>query len=373
MGLFGSLATALAGEAKPHRPYRLFTAEDQARLRWGSPRPSLRRKAEVIGLTRETAAAVTIRFRLLDGRPLAFQPGQHVSTYFTIDGAVERRPYSFSGGPGELAITVKPVAGGRVSGFVNGRLGLGDRFEIVGPSGDFTRAAAAPEQQRFAFLAGGAGITPVIGLIRAVLAAPPAARVILVYANHSPADILFKAALDELVARHAGRLTVVHVCTLAAVDGGALAGRLDRDRIASLFAEWRDADHYLCGPAALMALAEAALGVAGVPAARLHLERFTPAARTAPALPGTAQMITLARSGTSFVQKPGQSILDAALVAGLELPFSCTMGGCGHCKQRRLSGAAVMDEPNCLDPADLEQGFVLTCIGHACGPLVLEA
>ena len=72
------------------------------------------------------------------------------------------------------------------------------------------------------------------------------------------------------------------------------------------------------------------------------------------------------------VVKPGQTLLEAGLEGGIGLPFSCAMGGCGTCKVKLREGEVEMDEPNCLSAAEREAGYVLTCVGHATGPCVIE-
>ena len=64
--------------------------------------------------------------------------------------------------------------------------------------------------------------------------------------------------------------------------------------------------------------------------------------------------------------------LQAGLEAGLDLPYSCTMGGCGACKVRRTDGSVVMSEPNCLSDAEREAGFLLACCAYADTPVVIE-
>ncbi|MBK9645484.1 MAG: 2Fe-2S iron-sulfur cluster binding domain-containing protein [Deltaproteobacteria bacterium] len=70
--------------------------------------------------------------------------------------------------------------------------------------------------------------------------------------------------------------------------------------------------------------------------------------------------------------RPGKTLLESAVAAGLRLPWSCGMGGCGACTVRRVSGDVVMQEPNCLSAAERGAGDTLTCVGYAAGPLTLE-
>jgi uncharacterized protein len=74
----------------------------------------------------------------------------------------------------------------------------------------------------------------------------------------------------------------------------------------------------------------------------------------------------------AVIVQPGESILDAALAAGLPMPFSCTLGGCGACKVALRAGTVDMEEPNCLTPAERAAGHVLTCVGRPLGPVTIE-
>jgi ferredoxin len=117
-----------------------------------------------------------------------------------------------------------------------------------------------------------------------------------------------------------------------------------------------------------------ALASLGVPRERLREEQFSsPDQRKAPA-PTTAQPITFTSRGRrkDTLASPGQTVLEAGLSAGVQLPFSCAMGGCGACKVRVVSGRVVADEPNCLSADEASQGYVLTCVSRAAEPLTLE-
>ena len=74
----------------------------------------------------------------------------------------------------------------------------------------------------------------------------------------------------------------------------------------------------------------------------------------------------------AVIVQPGETILDATLAAGLPMPFSCTLGGCGACKVALRAGAVDMEEPNCLTPAERAAGHVLTCVGRPLGPVTIE-
>jgi ring-1,2-phenylacetyl-CoA epoxidase subunit PaaE len=203
----------------------------------------------------------------------------------------------------------------------------------------------------------------VISLAETALAREPQRPVRLVYVNRDPARAIFAARLQQL----AGRYPMLQLVQHATADG-----RPDAAQLHALLQPSPDAEHYLCGPQGLMDAGEAALRAAGVAAERIHRERFIPAPRPQ-SRPTTPQTIVFTRSGRSVEQQPGESILEAGLRAGVKLDYSCTVGGCGHCKVRVTAGTPLLNEPNCLSDAERHDGWTLACSACATTPLQLDA
>jgi ferredoxin-NADP reductase len=336
-----------------------------------APRSPLGLRTAVIeAITRETADATSITLRDPTGASLAFTPGQFFTIETTIDGERVRRAYSASSDArdsSKVTITVKRVAGGRMSTFLTERAAVGMTVSLLGPSGDFTLTAAPPSPHLVA-IAGGSGITPIMAIARAVVANPAGPRLTLLYANRDRDAIIFRAALDELTARHADRLTVDHLLdTTGPLDAATLAARLDRH------APPADAVYLVCGPEPMMALARDTLTGRGVDATRIREERFF--APTRPTVPTAAQPLTIRRGGTTTraIVRAGDTILDAGLAAGAPLKLSCAMGGCGACAVTLTEGAVAMDEPNCLTDAERARGTILACIARPTAPCTIEA
>lgn len=349
-------ATATRGRRillpRPHGPAR----------RWSLHAPTAPRVVLVVDVRRETDDAITLVLHPEDGRPIPFRAGQYLTHCFDVDGQPQRRAYSISSAEGQdLACTIKALPDGRVSQHVLRTVRPGTRYSVIGPTGDFVlpESAEAP----LVLLAGGSGITPVISLIETALARSPERRLRLVYVNRDPDRAIFAGRLRQLAAAHP---------SLDLVEHATARGRPDAARLRDLLQAPTDAEHYLCGPAGLMDAGEAVLRDAGVAAARIHRERFVPAPRPQPR-PTTPQPILFARSGRSVEQQPGESILDAGLRAGVALEYSCTVGGCGHCKLRVIDGAPLLDEPNCLSEAERSTGWTLACSACATGPLQVDA
>lgn len=87
---------------------------------------------------------------------------------------------------------------------------------------------------------------------------------------------------------------------------------------------------------------------------------------------GAVALVHLGGRAHVVTVQPDETILEAALAAGLPMPFSCTLGGCGACKVALRAGAVDMEEPNCLTPAERAAGHVLTCVGRPLGPVTIE-
>jgi ferredoxin-NADP reductase len=362
--------------ARPRRAPRFATPPEP---RAGDARSALERSARVLRISevrRETADAVSLVLADPTGAPLSCRPGQFFTLLVDVGGERLRRAYSASWidpGGREVAVTIKRVAGGRVSNHLNDTARPGDLVSVLGPSGDFVVDGAGP--RHLVLIGAGSGITPLVAIARD-RAGAAGSRVSLIYGNRSPAAILFAAELDALAA--AGAVTVRHVLEEPG-DAAARRGRLDEDVLAAELAAVAAGDdpateYFVCGPAPVMDAARAVLARRGVPASQIREERFaSPAAPRAEA--GSAQVVTLRRpgqAGQSVVVAPGATILDAGLAAGLAMPFSCAMGGCGACAVRLVDGEVDVDEPSCLTADERARGVVLACVARPRGACTLE-
>jgi 3-ketosteroid 9alpha-monooxygenase subunit B len=300
-------------------------------------------------------------------RAFAYRAGQHLTFKVAVDGVELLRCYSLASSPDcerEHKVTVKRIAGGRVSNWLNDRVAAGDEVRVLPPAGRFVLR----EGDRDALLfAGGSGITPVIALIKTALVTGRR-RLKLVYANRDEASIIFRAELAELRDRHPDRLELVH--SLDARDGFLTPERVRREA-----AGRAGADFYLCGPGPFMEVVEQGLEAAAVPRERVFKEVFVSPEDEAP----TAEQLAEARAADAgaagcerlrvtldgrehvLAYAPGKTILEAAREAGLEPPFSCADAYCSCCMAKLMSGEVKMRKNDCLTARDLESGWVLTC------------
>jgi ferredoxin-NADP reductase len=335
------------------------------------------REARVVAITRATADAVTLR---LSVGPLTFRAGQFVTLSVPILGRVQRRNYSVScaeGTASEVNITVKRVPGGAVSTFLTCHAKVGDTFGVLGPHGSFVR----PQGHRgpVVLIGAGSGVTPLYSLLLTVLSGSAPADVALLYGNKSRESTIFADELDALEKAHP-HLSVLHAREEMGKGPSAarvFAGRMDADVLARMLDSLPlvgqpDVQFFLCGPEPVRRTARELLLGRGVPAARVHEERYTSDEASASTPPQSVVFQTTSGKRVTLALLEGETLLAGAMRAGLSAPFSCTMGGCGDCRMRLILGDVVMEEPNCLLPAERARGEILGCVARAREACVVE-
>jgi ferredoxin-NADP reductase len=350
----------------------------ESSARWGQAAPrQARRRLRVADVVQETPSTRTFVLASPEGGPPAFtyRAGQHLTLLVDAGGTTHRRCYSFSSSPlagGLPAITVKRVPDGVVSRHLHEHVRAGDTLLALDPTGDFTVATDPVASRHLVLVAGGVGITPLVSLAETVLRAEPGSRVTLLCGNRSEDEIIFRRRLDTLVDEFAPRFVVRHALD-APPDGWAgLHGALDGTAVLQALGAERADAYYVCGPEPMMQGVRAALEEVGVARDAVHVERFAYASAAATRIPDHPAEILFAGSGRRVTARPGQTILQAGLEAGVDLPSSCTMGGCGACKVRKLEGTVVMSEPNCLSDNEREAGYLLACCAYADSNVVVE-
>lgn len=349
----------------------------QPSARWGTrrqPHPAPAASVRVEEIVEETPSTRTIVFAPAGDALSSLHAGQHLTFEVPIDGVTYRRCYSLSSPPGAVrpAITVRRVEGGTVSNHLCGRLRVGETLRAHGPSGEFAVVPDAARATHYVMVAGGVGITPLISMLETVLAHEPKSRVTLLYGSRSEDDIIFHERIARLAGAHPDRLQVVLALDQARARWPGIKGPLTGERVlAALGTDTDDAEFYVCGPAAMMDSVVSALAGAGVSRERIHLERFAYADARTVEHPEQAFAVRFAASGRTLQSRPREPLLQTALEAGVDLAYSCQMGGCGQCRVKTAGGSVVMDQPNCLSPAEVEAGYILTCCAYPASDLVI--
>lgn len=297
-----------------------------------------------------------------------YRPGQFLT--LRIPGArcgSIARSYSLSSSPHvdrRPVVTVKRVADGYGSNWLCDNVEPGTELDVLGPTGAFTPRSLDDDLVLFA---AGSGITPIISIIKSVLAAG-SGTMLLVYANRDEDSVVFGAELSRLAAERPDRLVVVH--WLESVQGLPTAPALH-----ALARPFTDREAFLCGPPPFMEAVRKALRELGFPRARLHLEWFGPTSGNpfADARTGEPEEQPEGATGTGRVEveldgehhafdwPTDKRLLDLLLERGLDAPYSCREGACSACACRIVDGEVSMLRNQVLEEEDLAEGYVLAC------------
>lgn len=330
---------------------------------------------------RETADTVSIAFDVPEGLREAFRftQGQHLILRTTIDGEEVRRSYSVCTGTdeGELRIAVKRVEGGVFSAWANDRLRPGDTLEAMPPQGRFYVELQPEARRLYVAFAAGSGITPVMSILKTTLVREPSSRFLLFYGNKGFDHIIFREQLETLKNRYPDRLAVYHVLSRESLGSPLFQGRLDGEKCrayARLLFNPAEVDaFFLCGPEDMIFSMKEALEAGGADPKTIHLELFTSAGlkKKIPAATTRTEsfdaQVTVVQDGMEFnfrLPSDGSTLLDAAMRAGADLPFSCKGGVCSTCKAKLLEGEVEMELNYGLEADEVAAGYVLTCQSH---------
>lgn len=314
----------------------------------------------------------------------AYQPGQYLTLEAAVDGAKTRRAYSICSGIDDpaLQVAVKRVEGGLFSSWAHAALQPGHTVDVLPPQGRFTVPLDGSAARTYLGVAAGSGITPVLSILKSVLSREPASRFVLLYGSRSTAKILFREELEALKDRFMGRLTVMHILSREQQDIPVLNGRLDGAKVTALLPALLPGSlpdyAVLCGPGDMIRDVSAALGDAGMPPGRVLSEHFAtssqprhePSPTRPSAVPFAVATVRADGVSTAVPMLESETVLDAALRAGLDLPWSCHAGMCSTCRARVTDGAVAMDVNYGLEPWETEAGYVLTCQARPTTPTV---
>ena len=332
---------------------------------------------EVSAIIRETPDAVTLVFHHPKGG-LDYQPGQFLTLIFNIDEKEIIRSYSLCSSPytgDEPAVTIKRVADGIVSNYINDHIKPGDIIKVMPAMGHFIAKPEADKKRKVVVFGGGSGITPLFSILKSILNVETGSRVYLVYGNRNEESIIFKKQIEELQQTYGDRLLVTHVLSQPSLAWKGKSGRLTLDTLREILIDLpelspQQADYYLCGPTGFMHNVEEALLEMRVNKSKIFKESFVSsgsekdATGASPEIHDQQVKIILDEKEHKVEVVSKKTILEAGLDMGLDMPFSCQSGLCTACRGKLLTGKVHMEESDGLSEEDLENGYVLCCVSH---------
>ena len=329
-------------------------------------------------VVKETADTVSIYFEQPEPY-LDYKPGQFLTLVIDFEGKEQRRSYSLCTSPYVdpfPGISVKRVPGGLFSNFLNEKIHPGKTINVLKPLGNFTTDFHSKNQKHFFLIAGGSGITPMMGILKSVLANEPKSKVTLLYASRHEEHIIFKKELAELEAKHEGKLKVIHNLSQPTDSWTGLKGRLSLEKLAEFIkgAESEgefESEYFICGPEGILENSLVVLEQLGVNKDRIHKESFYSAAAEAAheanaSNTGLTRDVKILMEGEEYMisVSPDKTILEAGLNQDLNMPYSCQSGLCTACRGKLISGQVKMDEDDGLSEKEINEGYVLCCVGR---------
>lgn len=331
---------------------------------------------------RETPECVSISFDVPEDlkEHYVYKQGQSLTVRTHINGQEVRRSYSVCSSPydGELRIAVKHIDGGVFSNYANTQLQRGDVLEAMPPVGKFYTELDAAHKKSYVAIAAGSGITPILSIIKTTLLTEPDSAFTLVYGNRNRHSIIFKEELEALKNRFMNRFRIIHVLSREKMDAPINFGRINGEKCEALFSKAIDVnatdEFFLCGPEEMIFAVRDCLTAKGVDKKHIHFELFNTSSSKKQVASSKTETtnevkskITIKLDGSSFdfdLGFEGESILDAALKQGADLPYACKGGVCCTCRAKLVEGEVDMDVNYALEQEEIEHGFILTCQSH---------
>lgn len=309
----------------------------------------------------------------------SFLAGQYLTLKATINGEAIRRSYSLCAAPyeQEWRVAIKQVEHGVFSSYANSVLKKGDTLDVMTPTGNFCLHPEKKAQKNYVLFAAGSGITPILSILKTVLKEEEGSSVTLFFGNKNFNSILFREELEALKNRFMDRLRVIHILSRESLGNAIQKGRIGKEKCTALYHAFLANDSidavYVCGPEEMILGVKDSMLENGVAKENIHFELFT--------TPGSSKTVVKQKtseeniaSNVSIIldgdvidlalNSSGETILDAALKAGADLPFACKGGVCCTCKARIIEGTASMDVNYALEKDEVEAGYILTCQAH---------
>ncbi|TNB72533.1 ferredoxin reductase [Arthrobacter sp. BB-1] len=237
--------------------------------------------AECVETVPEAGGMMTFVFRRCDGAPLAFRAGQYVNIAFPVNGEDQDpvdRSYSLSSSPTKpwtFNITVKRDHTGLVSPWVHENVKPGTVLDMLGPVGAF-HLPDADRRARYLLLAAGAGITPIMSMVRTIHSLPGQANVVVLYHGAEAGEFAFHQEL-AYIASVDSRIKVFYSLGDRSKPEGweGLRGRLTTAMLDEVAPDANGRQVYACGPEGYLNTATELLKKVGVDDTSIYMEFFS--------------------------------------------------------------------------------------------------
>lgn len=330
-------------------------------------------EAEVTKTRVLTDTITELTFKRVDSDAFPFfRAGQYVSIQVKIGDSIVSRPYSIVSTPrqaldNKLVLAVENA--GFVSGYLNEKVQVGDRFVMTEPSGEF-HYETLRDSKNIICIAGGSGITPFVSMVGSLAEGDEDYHMILFYGARTAEQLAYKEALDALAA---GRndLQVIYVLSDDTCDGceqGFVSAALMKK-----YTNLSDSTFFLCGPPAMYDFLEKELLPLALPKKAVH--RDASCCRDLPEEHPEELKLTVHMRDRVYTipARTNETLLTAMERAGLNAPNKCRAGGCGFCHSKWISGSYKISEGrDGRREADRKFGFIHPCVTYPVSDMEID-
>jgi ring-1,2-phenylacetyl-CoA epoxidase subunit PaaE len=343
------------------------------------------RPLTILDIRKETDDCISVSFKIpaVWEEEFKYEAGQNITLRSNINGEDVRRSYSICSGPheGELRVAIKKVEEGLFSSHAHRHFSPGQTLDVLAPTGNFVLSLKPTNKKHYVAFVAGSGITPVISLLKTILREEPLSQFTMIYGNRSRSSMIFREELMALKNDYPEKFQLIPIFSREKTDAPIFEGRIDARKCEMIFKHIipmaADQEYLLCGPATMIFELRDWLHAHEVPEKKIHFELFSDPGETGfsakkksaenPGSTALTSQVTIRLDGISTdfqIPVEGQSILDAAIRAGADLPYACRAGVCASCRAKLVNGKVTMDQNYALADEELEQGFILACQSH---------
>ncbi len=294
-----------------------------------------------------------------------FSAGQYVTLELEIDGVSVRRSYSICSEPSDetFEVGIKKVQNGIFSTYVNEKLRINDSIKVGKPEGRFIWEPN--ENEKIMAIAAGSGITPIMSIIKSVIKHSEKSSLTLIYCNKSPDKTMFYKELQSLAKDFPNYLNI-HWTFTEANEKDANFGRVNENYINFVLNKnkIKPNKYFLCGPEKMIDLSKNFLIKKGISENQILFELFKETSNKKEINEASNSGFLNIKYDDVFYKLPlsaEKTILDIALQAKINVPYSCQGGVCCSCIGKITEGEAKMKSNQVLTDEEIREGLILTC------------
>ncbi|WP_126978488.1 hybrid-cluster NAD(P)-dependent oxidoreductase [Frigidibacter oleivorans] len=357
----------------------MLDSQHSAGAKWTDDEP-----LECVSILPEAPNVVTVCFQAPSGRAFDFLAGQFLTLELPVPGGPLHRTYTISSSPSRpksLTITIKAQPDSIGTRWIMENVRPGTRLKVRGPGGRFTSTHFPAK--KYLFISAGSGITPMMSMTTEIYDLGRSCDIVFVNCAERPSEIIFKRRLEQMATRIEG-LDLKWVVQEADIyqPWTGYKGRFNQLMLGLMAPDYLEREVFCCGPEGFMQAVREALAGLGFDMAHYHQESFgAPEPGQVPVVESgstdeapveTAQLV-FADSGVTHECSAADTVLNAARAAGVAIPFGCSMGVCGTCRVRKLSGEVHMVHNGGISEDEVEEGYILACCSNPRGTVTVEA